>query len=59
MIGRSVIYYGALCDRAGMPFLTHSVGPFLDGASGCALLEWPEQVRKCIAFKSYPDTTSD
>jgi hypothetical protein len=87
MIGQSVIYYGTLCDRAGMPFLTHGVGQFLgeiaewcdengwpplnalavnretgmpgegyDEASGCALLKWPEQVRKCIAFDGYPET---
>jgi hypothetical protein len=86
MIGRCVVPYGQLCDRAGMGFLTPSVGMFLneiaewcdkngwpplnalavnretgmpgegyDEASGCALLEWPEQVRKCIVFGGYPD----
>jgi hypothetical protein len=29
MIKRSVITYGTLCDRAGMPFLTHVAGRFL------------------------------
>jgi hypothetical protein len=42
MIDRSVISYGILCDRAGVPFLTHSVGWFLEEiAEWCAGNSWP------------------
>ena len=42
MIDRSVISYGILCDRAGVPFLTHSVGWFLEEiAKWCAGNSWP------------------
>jgi hypothetical protein len=89
MINRSVIPYGILCDRAGVPFLTHVSGKFLgeiaewcykngwpplnalavrkdtgmpgegyDGAAGCSLLKWPDEVRKCIAFGRYPASSS-
>lgn len=89
MINRGVITYGTFCERAGVPFLTHSVGKFLgevaefcndegwppinalavnsetrmpgegyDGASGCTIALWPEEVRKCIAFGGYPTSTA-
>ena len=89
MINRSVISYGVLCERAGVPFLTHSVGLFLgqiaewcaqngwpplnalavnsergmpgdgyEGAAGCSLLTWPDEVKKCIAFHRYPTAAS-
>jgi hypothetical protein len=89
MVDRSTITYGVLCDRAGVPFLTHSVGLFLgeiahwcdengwpplnalavnserwmpgngyDGAAGCALISWADEVRKCIAFSHYPASAS-
>ncbi len=89
MIGRSVIPYGILCDRAGVRFLTHVSGKFLgeiaewcykngwpplnalavrndtkvpgegyDRAKGSSLIEWPTQVRKCIAFGRYPASYS-
>jgi len=85
MINQSIILYGVLCQRAGVPFLTRGVGQFLrevaewceqndwpplnalavnvetrmpgegyDGAPGCDLLSWPEEVRRCIAFDGYP-----
>lgn len=42
MIDRSVIPYGVLCDRAGMPFLTHVAGKFLgEIAEWCYKNEWP------------------
>jgi len=84
-----VIAYSLLCERAGVPFLTHSVGSFLrevadwcyandwppinalavnrytgmpgegyDGAPGCSLLRWPDEVRACIEFDGYPDVVS-
>ena len=84
-----VIPYGLLCERAGLPYLTHSVGHFLrevaewctangwppinalavnreskmpgegyDGAPGCSLLRWPEEVRACIEFDRYPEAVS-
>src|SRR5437867_4561554 len=80
-----LIVYGSLCDRAGLPYLTRSVGNFLqevaewcsdndwpplnslavnqdsrmpgecyDLAPGCSLLNWPDQLKACIAFRSYP-----
>jgi hypothetical protein len=89
MVNQSIIFYGDLCDRAGVPFLTRSVGHFLaeiaewrdenswpplnalavnseskepgdgnDEAAGCALLRWPNDVRKCIAFHGYPKSAS-
>jgi len=88
MVAESTISYGILCERAGVPFLTHSAGIFLgeiaewcdekgwpplnslavnratgmpgggfDGAAGCDLLLWPEQVRQCIVFDGYPANT--
>lgn len=42
MIGNAVIAYGLLCERAGVPFLTHGVGTFLgDVADWCAENGWP------------------
>jgi hypothetical protein len=89
MVDRSIIFYGVLCDRAGVPFLTHSVGQFLgeiaelcadngwpplnalavnserlrpgdgyEGAAGCALISWADEVRTCIAFTRYPASAS-
>jgi len=89
MIDLSVISYGVLCERAGVPFLTHSVGLFLgqiaewcaqngwpalnalavnkekrrpgdgyEGAAGCSLDTWPDEVKKCIAFHRYPTAAS-
>jgi hypothetical protein len=89
MIDQSVIRYGVLCERAGVPFLTHGVGLFLgeiaewcaengwpplnalavnsetgmpgdgyDGAAGCSLLTWPDEVKRCIAFDRYPTAAS-
>jgi len=90
MIQESVIFYGDLCETAGVSFLTHGVGRFLDeigewceehgwpllnslavnretgmpgfgydGAHGGDLLLWPNQVRRCIAFRRYPETVAD
>lgn len=37
-----LIVYGLLCDRAGVPFLTRSVGHFLgEVAEWCAAHKWP------------------
>ena len=89
MVNRSTVFYGTLCDRAGVPFLTHSVGRYLgeiakwcyenrwpplnslavnseskmpghgyDEAAGSSLLQWPDEVRRCIAFDSYPPSAS-
>jgi hypothetical protein len=33
MVNRSVVFYSVLCDRAGVPFLTHSVGRWRPGQS--------------------------
>jgi hypothetical protein len=42
MIDRSLIAYGLLCDRAGVPFLTHGVGQFLgEVAEWCDEHGWP------------------
>jgi len=42
MITRSVISYSVLCERAGVPFLTHGVGWFLgEIAEWCAEKGWP------------------
>ncbi len=84
-----VIPYGLLCERAGVPYLTHTVGHFLRevaewchangwppinalavnretrmpgegyvGPPGCSLIRWPEEVRACMEFDSYPDLVS-
>lgn len=89
MINRSVISYGILCNRAGVPSLTQRSGLFLgeiaewchknrwpplnalavredtrmpgqgyDGAVGCSLLRWADDIRKCIAFARYPASYS-
>ncbi len=89
MIDRSTIFYGPLCNRAGVPFLTHGVGHFLgqiaewcavnewpplnalavngeswmpgggyDGAAGCSLIDWANEVKKCIAYDGYPASDS-
>jgi hypothetical protein len=89
MVNQCIIFYGVLCDRAGVPFLTHGVGQFLgeiaewcdehgwpplnalavnaeewmpgdgyDEAAGCALISWADAVKKCIAFRRYPASTS-
>jgi hypothetical protein len=89
MIDRSMMAYGVLCDRAGVPFLTHVSGHFLgeiaewcienewpplnalavngeskepghgyDGAAGCSLSAWVDEVKKCIAFSGYPSSAS-
>jgi hypothetical protein len=37
-----LIVYGTLCERAGVPFLTRGVGPFLrEVAEWCAANAWP------------------
>lgn len=42
MINRSVIPYGTLCQQANVPFLTHSVGQFLNEvAEWCDNNGWP------------------
>lgn len=42
MVGQSVIFYGNLCERAGVPFLTHGVGQFLgEVAERCEENGWP------------------
>ena len=89
IVNQSIIFYGVLCDRAGVPWLTHSVGQFLgeiaewctdngwpplnalavnserwmpgdgyDGAAGCSLIRWADEVKNCIAFNGYPASTS-
>lgn len=41
-IDSCVIAYGRLCERAGVPHLTHSVGPFLwEVAEWCEENGWP------------------
>jgi hypothetical protein len=34
---------------------THMPSEGYERAAGCSLLHWPEQVRRCIAFRGYPD----
>ena len=42
MVEQSVVSYGDLCERAGAPFLTHSVGRFLDEiGEWCQDNGWP------------------
>ena len=42
MVEQSVIFYGNLCERAGVPFLTHGVGRFLgEIAEWCEESGWP------------------
>jgi hypothetical protein len=42
MVEQSVIFYGNLCERAGLPFLTHGVGRFLgEIAEWCEENGWP------------------
>src|SRR5690348_13660196 len=42
MIQESVISYGTLCESAGVPFLTHGVGRFLDEiGQWCEENRWP------------------
>ena len=41
----------AVNGETGMP------GEGYDGAPGCDLLRWPEEVRRCIAFGGYPSST--
>jgi hypothetical protein len=42
MVERSVIFYGNLCEKAGVPFLTHGVGRFLEEiAEWCEENGWP------------------
>ena len=42
MVEQSVIFYGNLCERAGVPFLTHGVGRFLgEIAEWCEENGWP------------------
>lgn len=42
MVGQSVVFYGSLCERAGVPFLTHGVGRFLgEIAEWCEENGWP------------------
>lgn len=42
MINRSVMTYATLCDRAGVPFLTHVAGKFLgEIAEWCYKNRWP------------------
>jgi len=42
MVEQSVIFYGDLCERAGVPFLTHGVGRFLgEIAEWCEENGWP------------------
>ena len=42
MVEECVIFYGNLCERAGVPFLTHGVGRFLgEIAEWCEKNGWP------------------
>jgi hypothetical protein len=42
IVKQSVISYGSLCERAGVPFLTHGVGRFLgEIAEWCEENDWP------------------
>ncbi|MCZ2153397.1 MAG: hypothetical protein LC114_05780 [Bryobacterales bacterium] len=41
-VAQCVIFYGSLCERAGVPFLTHGVGRFLgEIAEWCEENGWP------------------
>lgn len=50
------------CNANGWPPLnslavneqTKIPGGGYDTASGCSLLHWPDEVRRCIAFRGYP-----
>ncbi len=54
------------CDENGWPPLnalavnatTGIPGEGYDGASGCTLLNWPREVRTCVAFSGYPPSAS-
>ncbi len=34
---------------------THMPSEGYDKAAGCSLIRWPDEVRRCIAFRGYPD----
>ena len=41
-VGECVMFYGNLCEKAGVPFLTHGVGRFLgEIAEWCEKNGWP------------------
>ena len=45
-VEQSVIFYGGLCERAGVPFLTHGVGRFLgEIAEWCEETAGPRSIR--------------
>jgi hypothetical protein len=37
---------------------TRKPGHGYDGAPGCSLAGWPDQVSACVSFKGYPDVVS-
>ena len=42
MVEQSVMFYGSLCERAGVPYLTHGVGRLLgEIAEWCEASGWP------------------
>jgi hypothetical protein len=58
-----LIEIAQLCDANDWPYLNSLVvnaetlmpGDNYDGAGGCSILDWPQQVDECIAFRGYPE----
>lgn len=65
-VGRYLGEIAEWCDLNGWPPWnalavnneTRMPGDGYDGALGCHILEWPEEIRRCIAFRGYPPSTA-
>lgn len=62
IIGRYLLPIAEWCERAGYPALnalavsddTGIPGGGYDSAGGFAIVDWPEEVKRCIRFAGYP-----